>query len=153
MNFKFEHPRFQERQLEVQVSLLLGKPTVYYDGRELPGEEPFRVGDDQGNEVELEVDTSGFDVAPKLVIDGEPHRLAPPLKWYEWGWAAVPAILIFAGGCIGGGIGGAAVVTNIIAFRSWEDGAIRWLVTGAITIMAVVLTLMIATLVQLQFNG
>jgi hypothetical protein len=62
----------------------------------------------------------------------------PQLVWYQHLWIGWPIILVLAGGLIGGACGGAAWGINQKVFKSIEDPLIRYLLTGIISVAAVI---------------
>ena len=70
------------------------------------------------------------------------------MQWYEWAWVGIPFLLIPIGGCLGGGIGSMAIMLNVLVFRSTQQGVVRWGLTFAISMAAIVFTLVVATLIH-----
>lgn len=153
MKFHVEHPRFQAKPLTVESSLLSGGAKLVVGGRELSAKEsPHEITDDAGEPVSVEIEAGSFDPIPKLTIDGRPHELAPPMEWYQWLWVGIPFILVFAGGCIGGGIGGLAVAANVLVFRTADTALKRWGLTFAITGLAFIVAITISTMAHLALQ-
>ena len=73
-----------------------------------------------------------------------PVQTSTKLVWYEMLWIALPIGLVGVGGAIGGACGGAAWAINKKVFKEIENPALRYLVTGAISVSAVVVWLVIA---------
>ncbi len=102
------------------------------------GKEPghFVLLDDEFNGIEVECGLGG-DGKPWMKANGEDvsiHHLA----WYEWGWIGLPGVLVFAGGCIGGMIGGAAIACNMGIMRTNKSALFRYGTTAAVSAAAVV---------------
>ncbi|MBP7688077.1 MAG: hypothetical protein KA765_09220 [Thermoflexales bacterium] len=87
-----------------------------------------------------------LDPIPTVVIDEHPYVVAEPMKWYQWLWVGLPVLLVFSGGALGGLIGGAATGINGRVFRSTQQTVAKYLITGLISIIAIVAFLMSATL-------
>jgi hypothetical protein len=62
----------------------------------------------------------------------------PQLVWYQQLWIGWPIILVFAGGLLGGVCGGAAWGINQKVFKSAENPAMKYLLTGLISFAAVI---------------
>jgi hypothetical protein len=79
----------------------------------------------------------GFDV-PQLVVDNEVIKLVEPLKWFEWLWGGLPLFLVFIGGFFGALTGLLGFFFNAQIFRTRINGFLKYLATGAISGLAVV---------------
>lgn len=106
----------------------------------------FVINDNNGFKVVVQLQQSFFDPVPKLVVDGQSIKLAKPLNTLQWIWSAIPIVLVFVGGAIGGAIGAGAFWINLRVFRS-EMGALeKYVLTGMISALAVILSLVVATI-------
>jgi len=83
--------------------------------------------------------------APKAIVPPKSPASKPKLTWYEHVWAALPLCLVAVGGCIGGGIGGAAWVVNRAVFQKVRQPVLRYVLTGLISAAAVVAWLVLAS--------
>ena len=113
---------------------------MYIDGKpakKLPGKLEFVLTRKDGFKVRLGIRQSIFDKAPYVIIEGEKIRLADPLHPLEWIWCALPLLLIFVGGFIGGGLGGMAFWLNTRVFGLDLSGFERFLLSGMISAIAV----------------
>lgn len=104
---------------------------VMVDGQPAPkGPKPRQVilCRDDGAQVIAQMQTGllGFDPVPYLVIDNKPVYAVRPLQWYEGVWAALPLILLFIGGLIGGVTGALAFWINVHLFRSNQPAIVRY---------------------------
>ena len=79
----------------------------------------------------------GLDI-PQLAVDGKTIRFVEPLKWYQWLWGGWPVILIFVGGLLGGATGLIGLLLNAKVFRTDLNGVLKYVVTAAISILAVI---------------
>lgn len=70
------------------------------------------------------------------------------LKWYEHLAAGWPLFLIFAGGAVGGGCGGAAYVINGKIFNSQLPSSLKYLYSFLVGIGAVALYLIVAIILR-----
>jgi hypothetical protein len=77
------------------------------------------------------------------------------LPWYDQVWLALPFALVAVGGAIGGACGGAAWGINQKVFRATKNPVLRYVWTGLISMVAVVLyfVLAIALYSVLHRNG
>jgi hypothetical protein len=87
----------------------------------------------------------GFDV-PQLVVDGKPIALEEPLKWYEAVWSGWSVLLLFFGGALGAVAGFIAFSVNTKVFRSSLGSMEKYLLTAAISAVAVMAYLVVAAL-------
>ncbi|RDV37681.1 hypothetical protein DV096_11195 [Bradymonadaceae bacterium TMQ3] len=150
MKFRVNHPRFQTKRIVI-TSSFIGKPKLCADEDTFTEMNvQYHVADDAGEWVPFELQKSNlFDPVPRLLIDNEPFEIAPPLQWYEWAWVGIPFLLIPTAGCLGGGIGSMAIMLNVLVFRGLQRGFVRWALTFAISMGAIVFTLTLATMVHL----
>ena len=79
----------------------------------------------------------GLDV-PQLIVDGKTINLAAPLKWYQWIWGGWPVLLLAIGGALGAITGVIAVAINTKIFRAEMNKALKYIVSGAVSFLAVV---------------
>jgi hypothetical protein len=81
----------------------------------------------------------------------------PPAKlaWYDQVWLALPFGLVAVGGAIGGMCGGAAWALNQKVFRATKHSVLRYVLTGLISLAAVIAYLILAMvfLAMLRRNG
>jgi hypothetical protein len=87
----------------------------------------------------------GFDM-PSLIVDGKPVEIVPPLMLTQWFWAALPLFLVFVGGALGGITGFIAFAINARVFRTDMNILLKFLVTGLISALAVIIYFIGATL-------
>lgn len=154
MDIPVEHEGFSGRGLTVRLAGLFSGMELLLDGETVAGKRlKYQVRDSNGNEVEIEIKPHFVDPVPRLIIDGETVQLARPLKWYEYLWMGLPILLIFQGGVIGGVCGFVAAYSNAHVFRSGRGAISRYLLSGLISGLAVVVWLAIATLFYLLFSG
>lgn len=151
MNYTVNVQGFEGQKLEVQ------SPSFFAGYRLLVNGEPAPKGPkrnqmflrrNDGKEVlaTWKPQVLGFDV-PQLVVDGTSISLVPPLKWYEWVWAGLPILLVFAGGALGAVIGFIAFSVNCKIFRAPLGLILKFLFSGAISIVAVVVYALIVLLI------
>jgi hypothetical protein len=124
--------RYRPGSLFRRGSLILDEQAVKREHRK------YTVRDNQAREVQIRLKSNHIDPIPKIEVGGKVFPLGTPLKWYEYGWAGLPLLLVHAGGALGGACGGAAAYRNVRVFRSDRSTARKYLVTGATSVLAVI---------------
>ena len=89
---------------------------------------------------------------PKAAAAPIPAPSKPKLAWYEQVWTALPLCLVIFGGAIGGGIGGAAWVLNRAVFQKVGQPVLRYVLTGLISVAAVVVWLVVVSVLLGMFH-
>jgi hypothetical protein len=100
--------------------------------------------EDSGAEKIIQTRYNLVDPVPTLKIDGEAVNLLEPLQWYEYAWSGLPILLVFAGGLLGGLVGGIATMANGRLFRSERGSIAKYGLAGLITVAAVALFFVLA---------
>lgn len=70
----------------------------------------------------------------------------PPLRWHERFWAGIPFGLVLVGGAVGGACAAAAAACNLRLMRGDRPAFQKYLLTGLVTLAAVVAYLALAKL-------
>ena len=156
MEFPLSVPGFEGRNLTVKAAGLFSGPKIFIDG-EPAGKGP-KAGQlvlrrNDGSQAIARLRNNIIDPVPTITIDEKPVKVAEPLKWYEWLWAGLPVVLVFVGGLLGGLCGGVAAYANGHILRSGLNGVVKFLVTGAISFVAVVIYLILGIALQLAISG
>lgn len=94
----------------------------------------------------------GFDT-PQLMVEGKTIQLVDALKWYEMVFAGLPIILVFIGGLLGAIVGVLAFTASTSIFRSEINKFSKYALAGLITIFAVLIYLVLATVIQVALNS
>ncbi len=150
MDYPFEHPDFQGRSLALRTSGFFSAERLVVDGAEVAGAKgKFSLHDNQGHPRELKLKVSFLDPIPKVVIDDTTITLVPSLSWYEYAWIGLPIILVFSGGVLGALFGMAAGYTGTRIFRSDRGFGAKYLLSGLVSLGAVVCFVASVTAVQL----
>jgi hypothetical protein len=145
MEFPIQYPGFEGRNLSVRLPGFLSNAKVMLDGKPVEGKKGrHQLLDSQGNTVELRLKPNFFDAVPKVEIAGKAIELAPPLPWHAYVWSGLPLLLVVAGGAIGGACGAVAYFANIRFFRSKEGAAAKFVITGLISVAAMVVYFVVA---------
>ena len=93
----------------------------------------------------------GLDV-PQLIVDGKKVSLVEPLKWYQWLWGGLPVILIFIGGMLGAFSGIIGFIINAKIFRSAMSDILKYVVSGVVSVLAVVTYFIAAMFIYFFIN-
>lgn len=155
MGYSVNLEGFQGQTVEVQSAGMFGGAKLLVNGVEArPGAkrgEMVLIRND-GREVTASWRNNFFDI-PKLIVDGNIVNVVEPLKWYEWVWGGWPIVLLFGGGAIGGLFGALALVFNVKVFRSGQSTLVKYLISGAISITALILYFIFALLFSILLNN
>ena len=120
MRIEVSHPAFKRQRLAVETaSSVFSGPKLLLNGvavKKVKGRYP--VASDSGAEKLVQMRYNLIDPVPTLKIDEQPVNLLEPLQWYEYAWSGLPFLLVFAGGALGGLVGGVATIANGRIFRS-----------------------------------
>lgn len=145
---------FEGRRLTVQTGGIFSGPKLLLDG-ETPAKKKgsFILRDNYGKEVQARLKSRMLDPVPSVELGGESVALARPLLWYEYAWMGIPVLLVFVGGALGGLIGASAAYTSARVFRGEAGALTKYLLTGAISLVAVVAYLVAALVLQIVIRG
>jgi hypothetical protein len=155
MGYSVNLEGFEGQAIEVQPAGMFGSAKLFINGNEArPGAKrgEMILTRNDGREVSASWRNNFFDI-PKLVVDGKVVNVVEPLKWYEWVWGGWPIVLLFGGGAIGGFFGALALVFNVKVFRSGQRTLVKYLVSGAISITALILYFIFALLFSILLNN
>lgn len=144
MDHELEAPEIKGRQLAYSSSVWTGT-RLFLDGQRVKlkrGE--AEVIDADGKTHRIRVRTRPLDPSPTFNINDRTVETATPLAWYEYVWCALPGLLLFIGGLLGGAIGGGAAYLNIHLFRTKETGVKRYVLTGLVSAGAFALFFVLA---------
>src|SRR5438270_14021771 len=62
----------------------------------------FHLKSNAGSALAVKFKGRLLDPIPNLLVGGQTIQLVPALQWYEYAWMAIPIVLLFMGGAIGG---------------------------------------------------
>ena len=141
MRYQVNLEGISKHRIEVETPGALRGPRVLTDGQPAPkgkkrGQYLLRC--DDGRESVAELKGFFLDPVPQVLWAGKKITLAEPLKWYQWIWSAVPIVLVFLGGAIGGAIGFVGTTLNVQILRSDMNGLLRYGGTALISVGAFV---------------
>lgn len=156
MSYILKIEGFEGQNIEARVSFW-ASPKLIINGVPAPkgprrGEMVLQRNDGRQVIASWKPQVMGLDV-PQLVVDGKTVSLAAPLKWYQWVWSALPILLVFWGGLLGGIAGVIAFSINTSIFRSRLNEILKYVITGVISIIATLVYLFLATIFYALLNG
>lgn len=146
---------FEGQKIEVNVGFWSG-PKLLVNGQPAPkgqkrGEMLLQRNDGRQVVASWKPQALGFDV-PQLVVDGKAVNLVEPLKWYQWVWGGWPVLLLFFGGALGAIAGVLGFSINAKIFRTEMSEVLKYVVTGAVSVLAVVAYFIVALVVSMLIN-
>lgn len=154
MDIAIEHPKFEGKNISVRTAGFFRGPSLLLDGKRLSRTKGvYHIRNNQGQQSQVTVKYNYLDPVPVLVIDDEEMILARPLQWYEYLWLGLPALLIFIGGALGGLCGGIAFYLNVKVFRSDLHIAAKYVLTGIVSFVAVILFFIVVAVVVTLLGG
>jgi hypothetical protein len=146
MRIEVRHPAFKRQHLSVETaSSVFSTPKLLLNGAAVSKEKGrYPVTSDSGALKLIQMRYNLVDPVPTLKIDEHTVNLLEPLPWYEYAWSGLPILLVFAGGALGGLVGGAATVVNGRIFRSERGQIAKYGLAGLISVAAVVVFFVLA---------
>lgn len=154
MSYPVHLPGFEGQEIVVEAAGFFSGPRLLVNGQPAPkgkGRGEMLVRRNDGKDVTFSFRNNFLDV-PSLMVDGKPLDLVEPLKWYEWIWNGLPVILVFMGGAIGALVGVLALTVNLKVFRSSQNAAMKYVLTGAVGVGALIVYFIAATLFMMLIN-
>ena len=156
MDYKVNTEGFEGQNIEVKTGFWAG-PKLLVNG------EPAQKGSKRGEMILKRNDGKqvvatwkpqllGLDV-PQLNIDGKTINLIEPLKWYQWVWGGWPVFLLFIGGALGALAGFIGFSINAKIFRTEMSDVLKYVVSGVVSILAVVAYIVAAYIFTSFING
>jgi hypothetical protein len=147
---------FEGQNIEVKISFWTGAKLLV-NGESAPkgkrrGEMLLQRNDGKQVIASWKPQFLGWDV-PQLVVDGKVVILVEPLKWYQWVWGGWPVFLLFVGGALGAIAGIIAVTINAKVFRAEMSTVLKYVVSGVVSVLAVVAYFVAAIIFSLLING
>jgi hypothetical protein len=155
MSYPAKIEGFEYQNIEVQTGFWTG-PKLLVNGEPAPkgskrGEMILRRDDGRQVTASWKPQFLGLDV-PQLVVDGRTVQLVEPLKWYQWVWGGWPIVLLFVGGAFGAIAGMLGAVINARVFRAEISEILKYVVTGVVSILVVVVYFVAAISLSLMIN-
>jgi hypothetical protein len=150
MRIAFDLDGFEGRQLFVDTPGWFGGPRLTIDGKQAPRgpkRNYYLLQRNDGIEQTVQLRQVFIDPIPQVIVAGKVIQLAEPLSLLQWIWSGLPLILLFLGGAIGGGIGGATFWVNTRIFRSEMSPIEQFILAGLACAIALFVYLILSTLV------
>ena len=146
---------FENQNIEAKVSFWSG-PKLLVNGElaskgSKRGEMVLQRNDGRQVTASWKPQFLGLDV-PQLLVDGKAINLVEPLKWYQWVWGGWPVLLLFVGGALGAVAGMIAVAINAKVFRAEMSEVLKYLVSGIVSVLAVVAYFIAAIIFSILIN-
>ncbi len=146
MELIIEHKDFSKNKLSLTTAGFFRGSKIFLNDRELSKEKrKYIAQNDQNEQVTIKLKNRLIDPIPKVEIDDQEIEIAPPLKIIEYIWMALPVLLVFGGGALGGVCGFIAAYSSSRIFRSNKNTLTKYLQTGLISITATIIFVILAT--------
>lgn len=141
---------FRRRTVEIETSGFFTGANLLQDGERAPKgpkRGTYLLTRDDGTSAVARLKTSAFmvDPVPAMEIDGQRFHAVRPLRWYEMVWIGLPVLLIFVGGALGAVVGAVAASASATVFRSDRPAAVRYGLTGGLSILSVIVYIVLAS--------
>ena len=155
MNYITNIEGLENQKVEAKVSFWSG-PKLLINGQLAPkgskrGEMVLHRNDGKQVSASWKPQFLGLDV-PQLVVDGKTIHLVEPLKWYQWLWGGWPVMLLIVGGALGAITGMIGFAINAKIFRADMSEVLKYVVSGIVSILAVVTYFIAALLFAILIN-
>ncbi|MEM8857541.1 MAG: hypothetical protein AAGD96_04430 [Chloroflexota bacterium] len=148
MQYSIELPGFEGQDIKVDRINFFKAPKIYVDGELAPkGSKWLTIGlkNNNGDDVDARMVNNFVDPIPSVMIGNEKYHPTEPLTWGQYIWAGWPVAMIFVGGLIGALFGvGAGMINGRIMRSETMSSTMKWLSTGGISLVAVVISFAIA---------
>jgi hypothetical protein len=146
---------FEGQKIEVNIGFWSG-PKLLVNGEPAPkgnkrGEMVLQRNDGKRVTATWKPQVLGLDV-PQLLVDGKTVNLVEPLKWYQWIWGGWPVVLLFVGGALGAIAGLVGFSINAKIFRTEMSEVMKYVVTGAVSVLAVFAYFVVALVFSILIN-
>jgi hypothetical protein len=153
MRIGIKHPAFKSKHLSVEQASFFSGPKLLLDGVIVKKEKgAYPIASDSGQTVLLQMRYNLLDPIPTIKIGDAPIQIAKPLRWFEYAWIGLPMLLVFAGGALGGFVGGGSTVVNGRIFRSERSTAAKYALAAATTVTGGAVFFVIAVAIQMALG-
>jgi hypothetical protein len=153
MQIEIKHPAFKVQRLSVETASFFTGPKLLLHGVVAKRNgRSYIVMSDTGQELVVKVLHNFFDPIPKVKIGEETIELAKLLKWYEYVWIAIPMLLVFASGALGGFVGAGSAVVNGRIFRSARGTLPRYGLAAVTTVAGTAVFFVLAVTIQIAIG-
>lgn len=149
MGYPLNLEGFEGQNIEGTVSFWTG-PKLLVNGAPAPkgskrGEMLLQRNDGRQVTAAWKPQLLGLDI-PQLTVDGKTINLVEPLKWYQWVWGGWPLFLLFLGGALGALAGILGFIINTKIFRGNLGSLLKYVLTGVVSVLAVIAYFIAASL-------
>jgi hypothetical protein len=154
VRIEINHPAFKSQRLSVQTASLFAGPKLLLNGvivKRQKGRYP--VVSDSGAQTLIQMRYNLIDPVPAFKIGEDSIKLVEPFHWYEYVWSGLPILLVYAGGALGGLLGGVATMANGRIFRSDRGSIAKYGLAGLITVSAALVFFALAIGIRLAIGA
>jgi hypothetical protein len=153
MRIGIRHPAFKSKHLSVEQASFFSGPKLFLDGVVVKKlKTGYPVASDSGQTVLIQMRYNLLDPIPTIKIGDAAIELAKPLRWFEYAWIGLPMLLVFAGGALGGFVGGGSTVVNGRIFRSERSTVAKYALAAVTTVAGAAVFFVIAVAIQLALG-
>jgi hypothetical protein len=150
MRIGIKHPAFKSKHLSVEQASFFSGPKLLLDGVVVKKEKGgYPVVSDSGQQVMIQMRYNLLDPIPTIKVGDAAIELAKPLRWFEYAWIGLPMLLVFAGGALGGFVGGGSTVVNGRIFRSERSTVAKYALAAVTTVAGAAVFFAIAVATQM----
>jgi hypothetical protein len=150
MRIGIKHPASKSKHLSVEQASFFSGPKLLLDGVVVKKPKGlYPVLSDSGQTVLIQMRYNLLDPIPTIKIGDAAIELAKPLRWFEYAWIGLPMLLVFAGGALGGFVGGGSTVVNGRIFRSERSTVAKYALAAVTTVAGAAVFFVIAVVIQL----
>jgi hypothetical protein len=154
MDIAISHSAFLRQRLAVRTAGWLSGPRLLLNGTPLAKKKGvYLARADDGADIPIRIKIVLGDPIPVLTVGGETVRVARPLNWYEYVWAAIPLVLLFVGGALGAFVGMLTTYTNFRILRAERGTATRYGLSGIATVGSFFVFFVLVVALQVLFGG
>lgn len=156
-NFEFTLVDFPNDNFEFENNIFSGKATLKQNGvlveQSTEKGKPFLIKRVNGEIVKAFPKANIPDISSRaLDINDKKYPMAKKLKWYEYVIGALPLLLLFGGGALGGLFGGGATVMNYSIFRTNTSTANKYVKVLGINFLSILFYIILSGLFYSLFN-
>jgi len=152
MRIGIKHPAFKSKHLSVEQASFFSGPKLFLDGMAVTKQKGlYPAVSDSGQPVMVQMRYNLLDPIPTVKIGDAAIELAKPLRWFEYAWISLPMLLVFAGGALGGFVGGGSTVVNGRIFRS-ERTVAKYPLAAVTTVAGAAVFFVIAAAIQVALG-
>lgn len=146
-NYSVEIPGCEGVPVRIEVGGIFRGVRVFHGDKEivLNKSREFVITRNDGSTVQAQLKGNFVDTLPKLIVGGVKYEFAPPIPIHAVLWFGLPLGLVAFGGMLGGFVGFIAAYFNLTFYRSSFPAAVRYFVSGIVTVAALALYLVVAS--------